>query len=50
MAEAEKMVELRIIADGVFVAEDVRHDTGDIVKVSASIAKVLIDGKFAKNV
>lgn len=46
MARPRKVVEgkvnIRILADGVFVADDVRKDKGDIVTVVAEIADILI--------
>lgn len=54
MARPRKVVEgkvnIRILADGVFVAEDVRKDWGDTATVDAEIADILIKRGDAKHV
>ena len=44
----EGKVEIEVLRDGVFIAEDVRADKGDKVTVSAEIAEVLKAHDFAK--
>lgn len=41
-------VEIRITADGVFVAADKRCDWGDVATVPADIAAILIENGHAK--
>ena len=41
-------VDIRITADGVFVAEDRRCDWGDVATVPADIAAILIERGHAK--
>lgn len=43
-----KRIELKILRDGVFVAEDVRRDKGQTAKVSPDIAKILIGNGHAQ--
>lgn len=43
-----KFVDVSMLRDGVFVAEDVRKDKGEKAFVPADIAKVLIDNGHAK--
>lgn len=44
----EGEVQIEVLRDGVFIAEDVRADKGDKVTVSAEIAEVLKAHGFAK--
>lgn len=44
----EGEVQIEVLRDGVFIAEDVRADKGDKITVSAEIAEVLKAYGFAK--
>ena len=46
----EGEVQIRILADGVFIAEDDRRDAGDVATVPQAIANVLIERRHAKPV
>ena len=48
MAKAKNDVQVEILRDGVFVAEDQRCDTGDVATVSAEIADALVKNGHAK--
>lgn len=52
MARPKKIIpgSIRILADGVFVAEDVRKDKGDIATVDAEIADILVKRGDAERV
>lgn len=45
-----KQVEVKILRDGVFIADDVRADEGDKVKVEAGMAADLEKAGLAKRV
>ena len=48
MPAPKKLIELVILRDGVFVAEDVRKDKGETAKASPDIAQLLIERGHAK--
>lgn len=48
MKKPQTVKEIQILKDGVFIAEDVRANTGDKVKVNPETAKMLIERGHAK--
>ena len=48
MAKAKDGVQVEILRDGVFVAEDERRNTGDVATVHAEIADALVKNGHAK--
>lgn len=48
MAKAKDSVQIEILRDGVFVAEDERCDAGDVATVAAEIADALVKNGHAK--
>lgn len=49
MARSPVGVKIRILRDGVFVADDVRKDKGETAKVSPELAKLLIERGHAQS-
>lgn len=48
MARSSQRVTIRVLRDGVFVADDVRKDKGETATVSPALAKLLIERGHAK--